>query len=306
MKFSFEEQVDMILIYEEIRQNSIRAQALYAERYPHHTHSSHRPFQRLCKKLKETGNLGTRETSRRKRASDERNEVGVLAIVAHNPQISPRQIERESGIGRRSVLRILARHIFYPYHISVHQNLHGTDFMNRVLFCQWALHKIQMDETFFSSILFTDEARFTNHGNLNLHNMHYWSTDNSHWLQVENQRQWSVNVWCGIVGDQIIGPHFIDGNLTGEGYEHFIRSTLGILLENVPLNVRQMMWLQQDGCPAHYAWRVTDALNELYPNRWIACAKISAETTRHARDAAIRRLQLCIDAKNGHHIEHLL
>ncbi|KZC14388.1 hypothetical protein WN55_07009 [Dufourea novaeangliae] len=29
------------------------------------------------------------------------------------------------------------------------------------------------------------------------------------------------------------------------------------------------MWLQHDGCPAHYARRVRDALNELYPNQWI-------------------------------------
>ncbi|KZC15158.1 hypothetical protein WN55_07986 [Dufourea novaeangliae] len=36
-----------------------------------------------------------------------------------------------------------------------------------------------------------------------------------------------------------------------------------------------------------------------------ACARISSETIRHAHDAAIRRLQLCIDA-NGHHFEHLL
>ncbi|KZC08925.1 hypothetical protein WN55_00316, partial [Dufourea novaeangliae] len=110
--------------------------------------------------------------------------------------------------------------------------------------------------------------------------------------------------------------------------------------------------LQHDGCPAHYARRVRDALNELYPNKWVrrvglvswpprspdltpldfflwgalknsvyqevpatpenmkqqiiaACARISSETIRHARDAAIRRLQLCIDA-NGHHFEHLL
>ncbi|KZC13164.1 hypothetical protein WN55_05867 [Dufourea novaeangliae] len=30
-----------------------------------------------------------------------------------------------------------------------------------------------------------------------------------------------------------------------------------------------MIWLQHDGCPAHYARRVRDALNELYPNKWI-------------------------------------
>ncbi|KZC05864.1 hypothetical protein WN55_06861 [Dufourea novaeangliae] len=29
------------------------------------------------------------------------------------------------------------------------------------------------------------------------------------------------------------------------------------------------MWLQHDGCPAHYARRVSYARNELYPNKWI-------------------------------------
>ncbi|KZC07946.1 hypothetical protein WN55_09457 [Dufourea novaeangliae] len=112
------------------------------------------------------------------------------------------------------------------------------------------------------------------------------------------------------------------------------------------------MWLQHGGCSAHYARRVRDGLNELYPNKWIgrgglvsrpprspdltpldfflwgamknavyqeipttpenmkqwiiaACGRISSETIRHIRDAAVRRLQLCIDA-NGHHFEHLL
>jgi len=54
MKFSFAEQVDKLLIYGETQQNSTRAQALYIERYPNWMHPSHRMFQRICKKLKET------------------------------------------------------------------------------------------------------------------------------------------------------------------------------------------------------------------------------------------------------------
>ncbi|CAK1603423.1 unnamed protein product [Parnassius mnemosyne] len=29
------------------------------------------------------------------------------------------------------------------------------------------------------------------------------------------------------------------------------------------------MWLQHDGCPAHYARSVRDYLDEMYPRRWI-------------------------------------
>jgi len=53
MKFSFAEQVDMLLIYGEAQQNSTRAQALYIKRY---SDRMHRMFQRICKKLRETGN----------------------------------------------------------------------------------------------------------------------------------------------------------------------------------------------------------------------------------------------------------
>jgi len=44
MKFAFAEQ-DMILVYGEAQQDSIRAQALHIERYPYRMHPSHHMFQ---------------------------------------------------------------------------------------------------------------------------------------------------------------------------------------------------------------------------------------------------------------------
>ena len=171
MKFSFTEQVDMILVYGEAQQNSIRAQALYAERYPDRSHPSHRMFQRLCQKLRETGSLTTRTSKRQKRVRHENNETDVLSIVYANPHISSRQIERELDISQRSVLRILAQHKFHPYHMHLHQELHGTDFENRVRFCQWMQHQMHINNEFFSLILFIDEASVTNFGQVNLHNI---------------------------------------------------------------------------------------------------------------------------------------
>jgi len=77
-----------------------RAQALYIEWYLNRMHFSHRMFQRICKKLRETENLTTQKSKRRKRVCHEDNEINVLATVNGNPQISSRQIERESGIKR--------------------------------------------------------------------------------------------------------------------------------------------------------------------------------------------------------------
>jgi len=112
---------------------------------------------------------------------------------------------------------------------------------NRVTFCQW-VHQMEINNEFLSLILFTDEASFTNYGLANLHNMHYWLDENPHWLrEVDHQRQWSVNVWCSIIGDKLIGLYFIDGTLNSIKYDNFIYNNLGILLEDVQLNICRVM-----------------------------------------------------------------
>ena len=44
---------------------------------------------------------------------------------------------------------------------------------------------------------------------------------------------------------------------------------LPTLLDAVPLEIRQVMWLQHDGAPAHFDRNVRNHLNVTYPNRWI-------------------------------------
>ncbi|KZC10812.1 hypothetical protein WN55_01824 [Dufourea novaeangliae] len=177
----------MLLIYDECQQKFVRAKNMYAERYPHRPPPSRRTFKNMCDKLIQTGSLSVRKSECRKRVTNEQNEIGVLGSVATNPHISSRQIERESGISSKSVLLILHCHKFHPYHVILHQQLQRNDFMNRVEFCRWAKHQIHNNEVFLNTVLFTDEATFTNHGNVNLQNMHLWAAENPHWLrQVEH------------------------------------------------------------------------------------------------------------------------
>ncbi|KZC06777.1 hypothetical protein WN55_07550 [Dufourea novaeangliae] len=244
----------MLLIYGQCQHNSVRARDLYAERYPQRSHPTRRTFKYLYDKLRTTGSLTHRKNSRQKQVTNEETEIGILATVVRDPCVSSRKITRESGVSQRSVIRVLRRHKYHPYHISLHQELTGTDFMNRIEFCRWTQLQIQRNNSFINWILFSDEATFTNYGNINLHNMHFWSTENSHWLrQVARQKPWSVNVWCGIIEDRIIGPYFIERNLNGRKYTTFLQETLGPLLEEIPLETRNRMWYQHDGCPAHFS-----------------------------------------------------
>ncbi|KZC13210.1 hypothetical protein WN55_05887 [Dufourea novaeangliae] len=160
-------------------------------------------------------------------------------VIHLNPNANTRQLTRENGISQRSVLRILHLNKFHAFHVSLHQELHGNDFQNRVNFCAWDLQKLQSDELFLTKVLFTDEAIFTNCGQVNRHNMHYWSIENPRWLRkLDKQRPWSVNVWCGLLNGEIIGPYLL-------------------------------MWFQHDGCPAHYAKESRQLLQRQFPNRWI-------------------------------------
>ena len=89
---------------------------------------------------------------------------------------------------------------------------------------------------------------------------------------MEHQRPWSVNVWCGILGDKVIGPYITDGTLTGAKYRNFLTEELPLLLEDVPFETRSQTWYQHDGCPAHYAHAARDVLNNNYHGRWIGRA----------------------------------
>ena len=119
-------------------------------------------------------------------------------------------------------------------------------------------------------ILFTDEASFTRDGVNNSRNVHTWSQDNPHETTVTTfQSRFSVNVWCGVIGDRLIGPFVLENNLTGHTYEAFLRNELPGLLEDSPLMVRNQMYFQHDGAPPHYSRLVREYLHASFPNRWL-------------------------------------
>jgi hypothetical protein len=48
----------------------------------------------------------------------------------------------------------------------------------------------------------------------------------------------SINVWCGILNNKLIGPYFYDGTLTGERYLDFLENILPLLLEDIHLYIQ--------------------------------------------------------------------
>lgn len=267
--YSGNEVVEVLLVLGECHRNYRAAARLYAERFPNQRHPNDRQIRNIERRCRMNDLHRQRGRNRNVNNNDPRL-LAVLAMVHMNPHISTREIERRLGVPRTTAHRMLRSAGYHPYHIILHQELNENDYILRMNYCRWALNRLDEDPNFFWNVCFSDEATFKSDGRLNRHNCHYWSPVNPHWhRQVINQHRWSLNVWVGIFNGHIIGPYFFDGNVNGQAYLDFLENHLPEYLEDIPLNVRQLMWLQQDGAPAHFAVNVREFLNAQFLDHWI-------------------------------------
>jgi Helix-turn-helix domain (DUF4817) len=298
MKFSNEEKVDMLFVYARAFRNANNAAQLYAELYPERRIPNSKLFAKLERNLLQYGSF---ESPQRRNATVTLEggvgETNVLGIILHkliflicsvqfilyfilgyvhfknvnDAEVSLREIEKETGLGRMSAKKILRRNKFRHYRCRKVQHLRNTDYRKRRIFCRWLLREKRQDADILKKIIWTDESRFCNNGWFN-RNIHYrWTQENRHFhRETAFQERFGINVWLGILDTKVVGPFFFDEHLTGELYFNFLTTTLQDLLDNVPLNVLlNFKYFQHDGAPAHRDQRCTRFLHILKPNHWI-------------------------------------
>lgn len=183
MVFTNEEAFQMLMVLGECFQNFHAAARTYALRFPNLPAQCRKSFERLAKRVKECGNVQPPKKRTRRRPVRDENAPDILAAVELNPETSLRVLARDSGICRSSVSNILKDNKFHPYHISLHQELENEDFLKRTNFCNWIQNETNRDENFPRKVLWSDEATFKSNGDVNRHNMHYWSRENPHWFR---------------------------------------------------------------------------------------------------------------------------
>lgn len=266
------EMAEMHFIYGLANGNAREAQRRYIERYPNRLIPDPRTFTNIHRRLMETGSFHNKnvDAGRPRAVRTPQIEEAVLNELNEHPETSTRKVSEILNVSHQVVWRILHDALLYPYHIQRVQALLPRDFPLRINFCTWYRNRLAANPRFDCVILFTDEASFSRNSIMNFHNNHVWADENPHAIvETRFQVQFSLNVWGGIVGDHLIGPFFLPGRLTGESYLHFLRHELPLLLEDLPLLLRNQMWYMHDGAPAHFSILVRNYLNEVYPNRWI-------------------------------------
>lgn len=183
-----------------------------------------------------------------------RNVHAVVGQVTEDPSTSVRVIERRTGIPKSTAHRILKKLRYHPYHVQKVQSLLSRDYAPRVAFCRRMLQLHNEDPNFFNRVLWSDESVCKKDGYTNLHNLHSWQLANPHLAREErSQYQFKINLWTGIVNGKIVGPVELPATLNAENYLQLLKDTLPGLLEEETDDFLQSMWLQNDGCPAHYA-----------------------------------------------------
>ncbi|CAG4958954.1 unnamed protein product [Colias eurytheme] len=114
-----------------------------------------------------------------------------------------------------------------------------------------------------------DESMFTRDGVFNCHNAHVVSEQNPKAIRVESsQHRFHLNVWAGVIGNCLVGLHFLEGTLHVERYLNFLQNHLLGYLNEVPLLYLQGMFFMHDGAPPHATLSVREYLNTYFPRRW--------------------------------------
>lgn len=129
------------------------------------------------------------------------------------------------------------------------------------------IQKLYEDPDYLTKILWTDESCFSTAGVFNRKNRRSWENkENRKRLikPIKKSGRKTLNVWCGIFRNKIVGPIFYDFNLTGVTYlEMILPEVENILVENFPdVQLQDMIWMQ-DGATPHNVLPVKEHLNNV-------------------------------------------
>ncbi|KAJ4439464.1 hypothetical protein ANN_07588 [Periplaneta americana] len=99
---------------------------------------------------------------------------------------------------------------------------------------------------------------------------HVWAYENPRaTVPSHHQVRFSLNMWAGVIGDRLVGPHVLVNRLTGQAYTNFLENTIPHVLEDTPLINRQHIHFLHDGSPAHFSRMDHRYLDRRFPDRWI-------------------------------------
>ena len=152
---------------------------------PPHTDSIKRWF----KNFMETGSILDRKRSGR-RSIDEETVDAVRVAFHRSPRKSIRVASNELVIPRSAVHKVLHKRLrLHAYKLQIVQALKPDDYLCRAAFAEEILQRIDDDNDYLNSVVFSDEATFHVSGKVNKHNIQIWESENPCEVVEKRKRQ---------------------------------------------------------------------------------------------------------------------
>lgn len=207
---------------------------------------------------------------RNEATQNEERDVLICAAVEREPQLSSRTLADQLHIAHSTVRKVLRKNKYRSYKLKKSNEIFPNDKYERFDFCEALLERCNNNENFVNHILFTDESSFPIHGKHNPSVARYWSQINRYMIyDARTQYPQKLNVWAGLLGDHIIGPFLIVGNLNSQKYLALLQNSVIPCVQNIQgINLNDI-WFQHDGCPAHNAAPVREYLTNIFNNKLI-------------------------------------
>lgn len=117
--------------------------------------------------------------------------------------------------------------------------------------------KIDIDKIWFS-----DEAHFHLSGYVNKQNWRHWGTENPYISIVTQAYPQRLTVWCAMNSSTIIGPVFIEGNVTSHKYKELLEEKFYPEIRH--RHMVRNYWFQQDGARPHRTLEVLKSLSTTF------------------------------------------
>lgn len=267
---TLQEKIEIVLICGETMPHR-RVADIFNGRHPLANPICHTTVGKIMKKFKQSGSVDNlfKKPHNKWKTNDE-TALNVLLDVTEHGKTSLSQVSQRTDVSSTSVATILKRNKFHPYKPRFVNTLKERDYIPRFEFSAWFQGEVEETRLFPRQILWSDEATFTSNGTVSSQNCRWWARENPNFIiECRDQYSFKTNVWCGILNNRLIGPFFFRQNLNGERYLHLLEGELSDILEDMPPNIRQTLWYQQDGASIHTTLAVRRFLDRKFGRKWI-------------------------------------
>ena len=110
---------------------------------------------------------------------DEETVDAVRVAFHHSPRKSIRVASNKLAIPRSIVYKVLHKRLrLHAYNLQIVQALKPDDHPRRAAFAEEILQRIDDDNDYLNSVIFSDKATFHVSGKVNKHNIQIWELEN--------------------------------------------------------------------------------------------------------------------------------